>query len=416
MKLWSVVVVLVLSASFSQATDLAGMQAMALKNREVIQQYMTTLEQSEKEIIRARSGYYPAVDLSYTVNALDESNLLEQKENSVALGKVSLNLFAGFRDKYGVQSAELLKDVEQHKLQGIRQDVQLNVALAYLAVFERKANREVAESAFQTLGKVYKDGESRFQVGLIGKNELLKFRVDYDNADITFKSADAGLKKSIHDLSRQVGAEIDLASLDFAEFNNLPPLVDRTVYAEKMLAERSEIKALEALIAATSAQVEGTKSGFFPRVDAVGSYKRYDDNFLTGNGSVDDEELRAQVVMSVNLYQGSNTEATIAKTMLQARAQRYELQEVKNGLITDLDNLLIDLQVSLDNVQVAKRSIEQAEENLRITQLKYDEGLQRESDLLDAITSLSRAQYNYVSVMRTVFTNHFRLIRMISGF
>ena len=138
-----------------------------------------------------------------------------------------------------------------------------------------------------------------------------------------------------------------------------------------------------------------------PRVDAVGSYKRYDDNFLTGNGSVDDEELRAQVVMSVNLYQGNNTEATIAKTMLQARAQRYELQEVKNGLITDLDNLLIDLQVSLDNVLVAKRSIEQAEENLRITQLKYDEGLQR---------------YNYVSVMRTVFTNHFRLIRMVSGF
>lgn len=416
MKLWSLVVALVLSASFSQATDLVGMQAMALKNREVIQQYMTTLEQSEKEIIRAKSGYYPVVDLSYTVNALDEDSLLEQKENSVALGKVSLNLFAGFRDKYGVQSAELLKDVEQYKLQGIRQDIQLNVALAYLAVFERKANREVAESAFQTLGKVYKDGESRFQVGLIGKNELLKFRVDYDNADITFKSADAGLKKSIHDLSRQVGAEIDLASLDFAEFNNLPPLVDRTAYAEKMLAERSEIKALEAVIAATSAQAEGVKSGFFPRVDAVGSYKRYDDNFLTGNGSVDDEELRAQVVMSVNLYQGRNTEATVAKTMLLARAQRYELQEVKNGLITDLDNLLIDLQVNLDNVQVAKRSIEQAEENLRITQLKYDEGLQRESDLLDAITSLSRAQYNYVSVMRTVFTNHFRLIRMVSGF
>jgi outer membrane protein len=96
--------------------------------------------------------------------------------------------------------------------------------------------------------------------------------------------------------------------------------------------------------------------------------------------------------------------------------QQYELQELKHSLVNELDNLFIDLQVNLDNVLVAKRSIEQAEENLRITQLKYDEGLQRESDLLDAITSLSRAQYNNVAVMRTVFTNHFRLTRMIGGF
>ncbi|MFH0780959.1 MAG: TolC family protein [Pseudomonadota bacterium] len=416
MRLCSFTIALLLIASMSQAMDLAGMQTMALNNREVIQQHMTTHEQSEKEIVRAKGAYHPSVDVSYTVNALNEDTLLEQKENAVALGKVSVNLFAGFRDKFGIKSAEMLEQIEQYKLQGIRQDLQLNVALAYLAVFERSANLDVAKSAFQTLGKIYKDGESRFQVGLIGKNELLKFRVDYDNADITFKTAEAGLKKSIIDLSRQVGSEVKFQDLDFADFNNLPPLVDRSSYVEKMLAERNEIKALEAAIVSTSAQTEVARSSYYPRVDAAGSYTRYDDNFVTGNGSYDTEQWRAQLVMSMNLYQGKTTEATVAKTMLQARAQQYELQELKHSLVNDLDNLCVDLQVSLDNIPVAKRSIEQAEENLRITELKYDEGLQRESDLLDAITSLSRAQYNHVAVVRTVFTNHFRLIRMIGGF
>ncbi|MBU1566872.1 MAG: TolC family protein [Proteobacteria bacterium] len=416
MKQCSLALVFLFCATCSQAMDLVGMQAMALNNREVVQQYMTVLLQSEKEIVRAKGGYYPSVDLSYTSNVLDEDSLFEKKENSVALGKISWNLFAGFRDKYGLHSAEMLREVERYKLQGVRQDLQLNVALAYLAVFERRANRSVAESAFQALGKIYKDGESRFQVGLIGKNELLKFRVDYDNADITFKSADAGLQKSVNDLSRQVGSEISLADLDFADFDNLPPLADREQYIEKMLVERSEIKAMEAVIAATSAQAQAAKGGYYPRVDAVGSYRRYDDNFIVGNGSIDDEELRAQLVMSMNLYQGNNTEATVAKALLQARSQQYELQELKHGLVNELGNLFVDLQVNLDNVLVAKRSIEQAEENLRITQLKYDEGLQRESDLLDAITSLSRAQYNHVAVIRTVFTNHFRLTRMIGGF
>lgn len=415
MKVVSLLAALVLGASAAQAMNLPEMQKMALDSRAVVEQYVANLEQSEQEIRRSRSALYPAADLSYTANLLDEAAMFEAKENSTAQAKISWNLFAGFRDKYGVQSAEMLRQIEEHKLRGLRQDIQLNVALAYLAVFERRANKEVADSALETLAKVYKDGESRYQVGLIGKNELLKFRVDYDNADITAKSADGGLKKSVNDLSRQVGAAIEYGVLDFSDFQQQPPLADRAAYAAKMLAERSEIKALESAIAATTAQIEAARSGYYPRVDAAGSYRRVDD-VLVGDASESDEEWRGQVVMSINLYQGGATEATVAKSRLQLRAQQQELQELKESLQNDLDNLFIDLQVSLDNIPVAKRSIEQAEENLRITELKYQEGLQRESDLLDAITSLSRARYNYVSVMRTMFTNHFRLLRMVGGF
>ena len=118
------------------------------------------------------------------------------------------------------------------------------------------------------------------------------------------------------------------------------------------------------------------------KVDVVGSYSKYDDNFINGNGDINDEELRAQLVLSMNLFQGFTTEASVARAKLETRSVQYELDELKNDLVTDLNNLHIDFDVSLDNVVVAKRSIEQAEENLRISQLKYDEGLERESDLL----------------------------------
>jgi outer membrane protein len=416
MKLLSLIIMLVLCTSTGYAIELGKMQGMALGNRQVIQQYITKLEQSEQDIIRSKGGYYPFVDIGYTGNALDEQSPLEARLNSVAVARVSWNIFSGFRDKYNVQSAQMLREVEKYGLQGIRQDIQLNVALAYLAVYERRANRKVAESAFETLGKFYRDGESRFQVGLIGKNELLKFRVDYDNADIDLKAADADLKKSVNALSRQVGSEIKLSDLDFADFKTLPLLMDKEEYTDKMLAERSEIKALESVIGATQAQSEAELGGYYPSVNVVGSYRKYDDDFITGNGSVEDDELRAQLVLSMNLFQGFTTEATVARAKLETRSVGYQLDELRNDLVTDLDNRHIDFQVSLDNVGVANRSIEQAEENLRITQLKYDEGLQRESDLLDAITNLSRAQFNYVAVLKTVFSNDFQLTRMIEGF
>ena len=416
MKLINTFILLLFCSSSAFAVSLSEMQEMALGNRQVVQQYVTSLEKSKEDITLSKAPYYPFVDVGYTVNSLDEASTFEEEENSTLYGSVSYNLFAGFRDKYNIESAELLKKVQEYSLQGIKQDLQLTVALAYLSVYERLANKKVAQSAFETLGKVYRDGESRYQVGLIGKNELLKFRVDYDNADITLKSADAGLKKSINVLSRQVGSRIEFADLNFVEFKELPPLMDREAYTTTMLETRSEIKALESLIGVSEAQVERDKSGYYPKVDLVGSYTFYDDDYISGSGNYDDEELRAQLVLSMNLFSGFTTESNVAKAKLSARSGRYELTELKDSFTNDLDNLFIDFEVSLDNVNVAERSIEQAEENLRITQLKYDEGLQRESDLLDAITSLSRAQYNYVTVMRTAYSNDFQLTRMVDGF
>ena len=416
MKLINALTLLLFCSSSAFAVSLTEMQEMALGNRKVIQQYVTSLEKSKEDITLAKSPYYPSVDVAYTVNTLDEATPFEEDQNSTIYGAVSYNLFAGFRDKYNIESAELFKAVQEYGLEGIQQDLQLTVALAYLSVYERLANKKVAQSAFETLGKVYRDGESRYEVGLIGKNELLKFRVDYDNADITLKAAEAGLKKSINVLSRQVGSRLEFGDLDFAEFKELPPLMDKDAYTKTMLETRSEIKALESLIGVSEAQVERDKSDYYPKVDLVGSYGFYDDDFISGSGQYNDDELRAQVVFSMNLFRGFSTQSNVTKSKLSARSGRYELEELKDSFTNDLDNLFIDFEVSLENVNVAARSIEQAEENLRITQLKYDEGLQRESDLLDAITSLSRAQFNYVAVMRTAYSNDFQLTRMVDGF
>lgn len=416
MKKLSLVTVFILYSCTAYGVDLAEMQNIALENRKIVQRYVTNLEQSEKDVLLVKGGYYPSIDISYRANSLDEATFTEHDKNSLAMGRISWNLFSGFSDKYNLRSAKLLNEVESYRLDGIKQDVQLDVALAYLSVYERRANRKVAEAAFQTLEKVYRDGENRYQVGLIGKNELLKFRVDYDNSDITLQAADAGLKKSVQRLSYQVDSDISLSVLDFEDFGSLPTQVDQDAYSRKMLIERSEIKALETVIEATAFQEKSALSDYYPRLDAIGSYSRYDDDYINGNGSVQEDELRAQLVLTMNLFRGFTTETSVSKAKLQTRSLRYDLEELRNLLVTDLDNLFIDFEVSLENVDVANRSIEQAQENLRITQMKYDEGLERESDLLDAITNLSRAQYNYVAVIRTLFANYFQLTRMVEGF
>ena len=327
-----------------------------------------------------------------------------------------MNIFAGFKDRYSIESAQIMQKVDGYRLKGIGQDIQLNVALRYLSVYDRKANLTVTQDGLKTLKRLYQDGQKRLQVGLIGNNELLKIKVDLDNADITMKKGQAELAKSLQLLGREINNPLTLEELTFKEFTVLPELEKEEIYKQKMLTQRSEVLALAGIAESASVLVKAEQGSYYPRLDLVGSYSRYDDDFINGNGDINEDELRAQMVLSFNIFDGFARESSVSKARLTVRELQYDLEELKNDLITALAILFIDYRVSMANVEVAKEDIRHAKENLRITQLKYKQGLQRESDLLDAVTNLSRSRYNEVAVIRTVFENAFRTTRMVEEF
>jgi outer membrane protein TolC len=183
-----------------------------------------------------------------------------------------------------------------------------------------------------------------------------------------------------------------------------------------MLSQRSELKALEGLAEAAKYAVSAEYGDYYPEFDLVGRYARSDDSLLNSQGEFNDEELRAELIMSFNLFKGFSDEAEIARAKADVRSLKYDLNELQNDLTTELKKLFVDYEVSLANVDVARDDIAAAEENLRITELKYREGLQRQLDLLGAVSNLTRARSNFVTVVRSTFENYFRIIRMIEGF
>jgi len=127
------------------------------------------LRKSGREVERVRSGYNPSLNIGYQANNLDEAARFEHRQNSSVYAAASMNIFAGFKDRYGIESAKILQKVDGYRLKGLEQDIQRNVALRYLSVYERQANLTVAQDGLKTLKRLYRDGERRLQVGLIGK-------------------------------------------------------------------------------------------------------------------------------------------------------------------------------------------------------------------------------------------------------
>ncbi len=421
MKLCSLIIILLLSALPCYGASLSELQQGAIENRKIISQYQANLDKSSSDVTIARSGFLPSVDISYSVNSLQEDiskggYIQEAENNSVAYGVITWNIFSGFYDYYNMRSALLLEKAQGYKLQAVKQDIQLNVALRYLEIFTRQSSLEVAEESHTTLKKIHEDARNRYSVGLIEKNELLRFKVDLNNATITVKKARAELSKSLQRLILETDQQLSMADLDFKEFDQLPALEDQEDYQLTMLSSRSEILTLEEMHKAVTLQIKAAHAGRYPHLDVSGSYRKYDNDYINGEGDYYEEDLRAKAVLTLTLFDGFSQQAEISKARSEKRSVSAQLQELKKALHTELINLFFDYEVSIDNAAVSQSTIEQAEENLRITRLKYKEGLEKESDLLDAIANLSRAKYSYVSARSEVFANYFKITRAVEKF
>lgn len=398
------------------AMNLAEMQQAAVENRALVKRYQAEIDKSAEDIRIAKSPFYPSVDVSYDAWAVDEPSTIDRRENSAFTSGVTWNVFKGLKDSYLVDSAEARQAVEGYRLKAIVQDIQLAVALRYLDVYNQRARLEVAQDSLKTLERLYLDSENRYNVGLLDKNEVLKFKVDYANAKLAVQREEADLRKAVNDLSRATNIDIDYETLAFSEFSETPTLEDKAGYERAMLAQRSELKTFEGLIAAAEYTAKAQYGDYYPRLDLAGRYRNYDDSLINGQGEFTDEELRAELVLTFNLFKGFLDEAEIARAKAEARSLNYDLYELQHQLQIELRNLFVDYEVSLANVEVAREDIAYADENVRITELKYKEGLQRQLDLLDAIANRTRAQSNFVAVVRTVFENYFRIQRMVEGF
>lgn len=416
MKTASLFIILMITALPCHGASLVELQKSAIANRSIVEQYEAELDKSSRDVTIAGSRFLPNVGASYTVNSLDEETTLEARENSVAQGIITWNLFSGFYDYYNLRSARLLEKAQEYKLQAVKQDIQLNVALRYVDIFNRQSSLRVARESHATLEKLHEDARTRHAVGLIEKNQLLRFQVDLDNAFITVKKAEAELAKSLQRLIFETQQQLVLDELDFTEFDQLPQLADKEGYRIDMLARRSEIKTLEELEKAVSLQIRAAYGEHFPQLDVSGSYRKYEDDYINGDGTSYDEELRAQAVLSFTLFDGFARQAKIGRARSEKQSVAARLRELKKSLQTELTNLFFDYEVSMANAQVARSSIAQAEENLRITHLKYDEGLEKEADLLDAIANLARARNSYVAARTEVFTNYFMICRAVEKF
>jgi len=402
--------VAVLPSSLAART-LDDLMEATISNRAIVKSYMAELQKSQKDIEYARGNFFPSVDAGYAFNLLGKNDLTkEDKENNTLYSIATLNLFSGFKDIYSLDSAKKVREMKEFGLSGIKQDIKLDVALCFLRVYEALAYLKVEEDALSLYQKEYENVKLKYSIGILKKNDLLKIKVEMDNALQDVLRARTSLSQNVNDLILKTVTKISLKELEFNCFAEIPKVLDLDHYEFLLLKKRSEINALTSLRDALKIKIKSAKSSFYPRVDALAGYKYYDDCPEESG-----DEIRFQLNVSVNLFDGFQKNVVVGKARLDVEKASSDLIELKRNLKNALKNFLLDFDVSMKKLEVAKNSLMEAEENLRITKLSFEKGIVTSTDILDAIYYLSRARFNLLDSRVLIFKNDFYIARMIES-
>lgn len=402
-----------LSVDRSWAVTLAELQETGVSNRKIIEKYELAVQQQEQGKRANQSFFWPQLDVAYNANLLDEEAPLENDHNSQLIGSLSYNVFSGFKDRNNLRASEQLISAKQFDLQNINQEIKFRIAIRYLEIFRARSRLAVARDEVALLQKQFRDAENRYNVGIIRKNDMLKLEVQLSDSIQKMETADANVLKSLNYLMFESGATVGRDELSFEEFVQLPEVMGFEYYLSILYENQSKINELEALIAAQSYTVDAVKSTYYPSVDLTASYRKYGDDFVFGLDENGEDEMRLQMDVNLNIFDGFKKQADISQARMEISRREKDLFELKEQLSTELKNFLKDLEVAQKNLQVAERSVSQAEENQRVSDVSFREGVESATDVLVAVLGLSQSKFNTIDARSQVFLKYYQLMRLL---
>lgn len=285
------------------------------------------------------------------------------------------------------------------QLQGQRtQDyILLEVEKAYMQLQLAHEAVSVLEKANEAALENKKLADNSFKQGYLQRSDVLSVEVRVSEVTNQLQQAKSNVQNASDYLSFLMGEETYTV---WNPTDNLEAAQLATLEKTTLNENRSDIQAMALATDAYAKMNRADQMAFLPRLNAFGSYELYDSELFQGNAS----GYLVGAQLSWDLFQGGKRFGKAQKSKAELEQSRIELDQYKAQSqleINKANRYLNDLQEQLKRSELA---VEQSEEALRIRTNRFEQGLEKTTELLQSETQYAQKQLEY---LQTVFEYNF---------
>ncbi|APS38970.1 MULTISPECIES: TolC family protein [Salegentibacter] len=164
---------------------------------------------------------------------------------------------------------------------------------------------------------------------------------------------------------------------------------------ETVSKDRADIRAMELATEAYGEMLQADKMFFLPRLNAFGSYELYDNEIFSGDAS----GYLAGIQLKWDLFEGYKRFGKLQKSKATYEKARLEYDSYVSKSEMERNRASRAVKDAENKLNLTRLALEQAEESLRIRSNRFEQGLEKTSDLLTAEAQYSQKQLEYAQTI-----------------
>lgn len=397
---------------------------MALDYNRDIKNSQYALKRAEYAINQAQAGKKPTVDYTFGAQrsrATDVATyagssagssgasralldiMRQQSANSISNAfsngiSVNIPLYTGGLVEGQIDVAKLGKTNAQEEILRVEQATKYSAIQGYYGLLAYQELQGVYHEAVDNLQGHLDNVQAQYNVGTKAKVDVLSSDVSLANAKTTAITADNNVAIAESNLNNILGLPLE-TKLNLAD-HQLPfdtyniSLQEATDYAMKY---RPEV--LQAAIAVQEAErnIDIANAGNRPTVAITGGNDWADNTFPGIDANKRSWKVAAGVTYS--LYDGGATKAKVNQAKQDLLVARETEQKTREAVQLEVKQAYLNIRSAAQKVEETQTVVDQARENYRIQNIRYQAGVGINLDVLDAQLSLNEAQVNHIQAL-----------------
>lgn len=298
-------------------------------------------------------------------------------------------IFVGGRVMAGIDQAGQMAKAAEATHGHTSEAIALATASAYMDAVLAERAAELAKRARDTTARHVDQAQAFFDAGMMVESDLLQARVQLARMEENLVAAGHNARLARGGLFQLMGIAQDSDyELDRDVTAHEPAIANIDSALVGAFERRLDIRAVEAQVDAASSGVKRAKGEYFPEVALVGRYSLNDDKIFGSNG----QSYMLTAVASWNVLTWGETSARVsgarARQVMASESQRAHRQAVEFEVRRAWQQVI----ESRARHEIATGAVAQAERALGIVEDRFEQGIVRVSDLLDAETLLDDAR------------------------
>ena len=362
-----------------QQAAMAGDQNALAQLQQI--QTMTEKMQGMQSIMGSMADFMPIIQ-----------EIIEDKKNSLdymntAALTVAMPLYAGGRIYNGNKLAALAEDVSHYKKDMAVDDVMIRTEELYWTLQSLIEKGKTVQEYKNMLDTLYRDVNNYVEAGLAQRNDLLKVQLKQNELETNYRKVQNGIELTKRAICQHVGIPYtDSIEFEPAHFDRLVEVSQSTT--EELVEGRKEYQLLNKAVEAQELQKKMIRGEYMPQVAVAGAGYWLD---MMDNRSTNALGMLTVTIPLTDWWGGSHKIKQQNVKLEQARMQLSEKTELMNLQIRQMTD---ELSVNDFQISVSQKSVDQAQENLTVSQNNYQAGVIGISDLLEAQAVYQQAKDN----------------------